>query len=82
MPVTHHPRYLPPCIGLLPHVQQLKRTAVVLAVLHVTEAMLRDGSALSPLPHDEPLQAGDTMLVVGAHEDLTRAVARLDHAPE
>ncbi|HUP62461.1 MAG TPA: cation:proton antiporter [Thermoanaerobaculia bacterium] len=44
-------------------------------------ALLRDGRALSPLPHDEPLQAGDTMLLAGAHEDLTRAVARLDHAP-
>jgi len=33
---------------------------------------------LSPLPVDQPLQAGDTMLLVGAHEDLTRAVARLE----
>ena len=45
-------------------------------------ALLRDGKALSPLPHDEPLETGDTMLLVGSHEDLTRAVARLDHAPE
>jgi hypothetical protein len=44
-------------------------------------ALLRDGHALSPLPTGEPLQAGDTMLLVGAHEDLTRAVARLDHGP-
>lgn len=43
-------------------------------------ALLRDGRALSPLPLDEPLQAGDTMLLVGPHENLTRAVARLDHA--
>src|SRR5215213_4208082 len=41
-------------------------------------ALLRDGRALSPLPVDEPLQAGDTMLLVGAHEDLTKAVARLE----
>jgi len=41
-------------------------------------ALLRDGRALSPLPVDEPLQAGDTMLLVGAHEDLSRAVARLE----
>ncbi|HEX8153175.1 MAG TPA: cation:proton antiporter, partial [Thermoanaerobaculia bacterium] len=41
-------------------------------------ALLRDGAALSPLPLDEPLQAGDTMLFVGAHEELTRAVARLE----
>lgn len=44
-------------------------------------ALLRDGRALSPLPVDEPLQAGDTMLLVGAHEDLTRAMARLEHQP-
>jgi CPA2 family monovalent cation:H+ antiporter-2 len=44
-------------------------------------ALLRDGKALSPLPVSEPLQAGDTMLLVGAHEDLARAVARLEHAP-
>lgn len=43
-------------------------------------ALLREGRALSPLPLDEPLRAGDTMLLVGAHEDLTKAVARLDHA--
>lgn len=41
-------------------------------------ALLRDGRALSPLPTDEPLQAGDTMLLVGAHEDLTRALAKLE----
>lgn len=43
-------------------------------------ALLRDGSAISPLPVDEPLQAGDTMLLVGAHEDLTKAVARLERS--
>jgi len=42
-------------------------------------ALLRDGKALSPLPLDEPLQAGDTMLLVGAHEDLTKAIARIEH---
>ncbi|HEY0156023.1 MAG TPA: cation:proton antiporter [Thermoanaerobaculia bacterium] len=41
-------------------------------------ALLRDGRALSPLPVGEPLQAGDTMLLVGAHEDLTRALATLE----
>ncbi|HEX7150775.1 MAG TPA: cation:proton antiporter [Thermoanaerobaculia bacterium] len=41
-------------------------------------ALLRDGKALSPLPMDEPLQPGDTMLLVGAHEELTKSVARLD----
>lgn len=42
-------------------------------------ALLRDGKALTPLPTREPLQAGDTMLLVGAHEDLTKVVARLEH---
>jgi CPA2 family monovalent cation:H+ antiporter-2 len=41
-------------------------------------ALLRDAKALSPLPLDEPLQAGDTMLLVGAHEDLTKAMAKLE----
>jgi len=43
-------------------------------------ALLRDARALSPLPTKEPLQPGDTLLLVGAHEDLARMVARLDHA--
>lgn len=42
-------------------------------------ALLRDGRALSPLPVDENLLAGDTMLLVGGHEDLTRAMGRLEH---
>jgi monovalent cation:H+ antiporter-2, CPA2 family len=42
-------------------------------------ALLREGRALSPLPVDMPLQVGDTMLLVGAHEDLTRAMSRLEH---
>jgi CPA2 family monovalent cation:H+ antiporter-2 len=41
-------------------------------------ALLRDGRALSPLPIDDKLQPGDTMLLVGAHEDLTKAVAKLE----
>jgi monovalent cation:H+ antiporter-2, CPA2 family len=52
---------------------QLQQDSVAVA------ALLRDGKALSPLPLDEPLQTGDTMLLVGAHEDLTRAIARLEH---
>lgn len=40
-------------------------------------ALLREGRALSPMPIDEPLQSGDTMLLVGAHEDLTNAIAKL-----
>lgn len=42
-------------------------------------ALLRDGRALSPLRLDVPLESGDTMLLVGPHEDLTRAIARLEH---
>lgn len=42
-------------------------------------ALLRDGRALSPLPLAEPLLAGDTILLVGPHEDLTKAIARLEH---
>lgn len=45
-------------------------------------ALLRDGRALSPLPLNEPLESGDTMLLVGSHADLTRAVARLEHEGE
>lgn len=43
-------------------------------------ALLRDGRALSPLPMREPLEAGDTLLLVGAHEELTRVVSKLDRA--
>ena len=42
-------------------------------------ALLRDGRALSPLPLDEPLRAGDTMLLVGPHESLMNAVTKLEH---
>ncbi len=58
------------------------KTIAELALLRdsvAVAALLRDGGALSPLPIDEPLRAGDTMLLVGAHEDLTRAIARLEH---
>ncbi len=43
-------------------------------------ALLRDGKALSPLPTTEPLRAGDILLLVGAHEELTRAVSRLERS--
>ena len=52
---------------------ELQRDGVAVA------ALLRDGRALSPLPVDAPIQAGDTLLLVGAHEELTRAIARLEH---
>jgi CPA2 family monovalent cation:H+ antiporter-2 len=41
-------------------------------------ALLRDGKPITPPPLDEPLQAGDSLLLVGAHDDLLRAVARLE----
>ncbi|HEX6159812.1 MAG TPA: TrkA C-terminal domain-containing protein, partial [Thermoanaerobaculia bacterium] len=41
-------------------------------------ALLRDGQALTPLPMGEALQVGDTMLLVGAHEDLAKVVTRLE----
>lgn len=41
-------------------------------------ALLRDGRALSPLPMTEPLCSGDVLLLVGAHEELSRAVSRLE----
>lgn len=41
-------------------------------------AMIHDGKPLSPVPEDQPLQAGDTLFLVGAHEDLMRVVDRLE----
>ena len=41
-------------------------------------AMLRDGAPVSPAPEDQPLQAGDTLFLVGAHEDLLRVVDRME----
>jgi CPA2 family monovalent cation:H+ antiporter-2 len=41
-------------------------------------AMIRRGAPYSPAPTDEPLQAGDTLFLVGAHEDLMKVMARLE----
>jgi monovalent cation:H+ antiporter-2, CPA2 family len=41
-------------------------------------AMLREGEPKSPAPIDEPLRAGDTLFLVGAHEDLMRVVDWLE----
>lgn len=41
-------------------------------------AMLREGVPISPAPPDDPLRAGDTLFLVGAHEDLIRVVDRLE----
>ena len=44
-------------------------------------AMMRGGAPHSPAPSDLPLEAGDTLFLVGAHEDLMRVVARLEGRP-
>jgi monovalent cation:H+ antiporter-2, CPA2 family len=44
----------------------------------VVPAMLRDGKPLTPAPLDEPLQAGDTLFLAGAHDDLLRVIGRLE----
>lgn len=50
-----------------------------LAVEHVAvPALLRDGQPFAPPPLDLVVQAGDTLLLVGAHEDLARVTARLE----
>jgi CPA2 family monovalent cation:H+ antiporter-2 len=41
-------------------------------------AMMRGGAPYSPAPTDEPLQAGDTLFLVGESEDLARVVGRLE----
>ncbi|HYR29861.1 MAG TPA: NAD-binding protein, partial [Thermoanaerobaculia bacterium] len=41
-------------------------------------AMLRDGKPVSPAPQNEPLKAGDTLFLVGAHEDLLRVLDRME----
>jgi CPA2 family monovalent cation:H+ antiporter-2 len=46
----------------------------------VVPAMLREGAPLSPVPADLPLQAGDTLFLVGAHEDLLRVTTRLEQS--
>src|SRR5205814_8218863 len=41
-------------------------------------AMMRGGAPYAPAPMDVPLQAGDTLFLVGEAEDLTRVVGRLE----
>jgi CPA2 family monovalent cation:H+ antiporter-2 len=43
-------------------------------------AMLRDGLPISPAPLDESLRAGDTLFIVGSHEDLLRVTDRMEQA--
>jgi CPA2 family monovalent cation:H+ antiporter-2 len=50
-----------------------------LAAAHVAvPAVLRDGVPLAPPPDDLRLAAGDTLVLVGAHEDLARVLPRLE----
>jgi monovalent cation:H+ antiporter-2, CPA2 family len=41
-------------------------------------ALLRDGEPKAPVPPDHRVEAGDTLLLVGAHEDLAIAIAKLE----
>ncbi len=50
-----------------------------LAAAHVAvPAVLRDGVPHAPPPDDFRLAAGDTLVLVGAHEDLARVLVRLE----
>lgn len=41
-------------------------------------AMIRAGAPYSPAPTDEKLKPGDTLFLVGAHEDLLKVMSRLE----
>lgn len=41
-------------------------------------ALLRDGAPMAPPPLDVPIEAGDTLLLVGAHEDLVHATKKVE----
>lgn len=45
-------------------------------------AVLRDGQPYAPAPPDLVVASGDTLVLVGAHEDLAHAVARLERPKE
>jgi CPA2 family monovalent cation:H+ antiporter-2 len=66
---------------VLPDTAALGKTLTELGVVDsqvVVPAMIRRGAPYSPAPTDEPLQAGDTLFLVGAHEDLMRVMSRLE----
>ncbi len=55
--------------------------ALDLESLHVAvPALLRDGKPLAPPPRDVVITAGDTLLLVGAHEDLATAMKKLEES--
>jgi CPA2 family monovalent cation:H+ antiporter-2 len=70
---------------ILPEMAAVGKT---LGELHLEEehvavpALLRDGAPLAPPPLDVPIEAGDTLLLVGAHEDLVHATKRLEGSGE
>jgi CPA2 family monovalent cation:H+ antiporter-2 len=45
-------------------------------------AVLRDGTPHAPPPEGWKTAAGDTLVLVGAHEDLTHAIAQLERAAQ
>jgi len=66
---------------VLPDSKSEGKTLAELGVVddHVAvPAMLRDGRPVSPAPENEPLAAGDTLFLVGAHEDLLRVLDRME----
>jgi Trk K+ transport system NAD-binding subunit len=66
---------------VLPDTPAMGRTLAELGVAdaHVAvPAMIRRGAPYAPAPTDEPLQSGDTLFLVGAHEDLMHVMARLE----
>jgi CPA2 family monovalent cation:H+ antiporter-2 len=66
---------------ILPEMPAVGKT---LGDLHLEEdhvavpALLRDGVPLAPPPPDVRIEPGDTLLLVGAHEDLVHATKRLE----
>jgi Trk K+ transport system NAD-binding subunit len=66
---------------VLPDTAALGKTLTELGVADsqvAVPAMIRRGAPYSPAPTDDPLQAGDTLFLVGAHEDLMRVMSRLE----
>jgi K+/H+ antiporter YhaU regulatory subunit KhtT len=70
---------------ILPEMAAAGRT---LGDLHLEEehvavpALLRDGVPMAPPPLDLTIEAGDTLLLVGAHDDLVHAMKRLEGRSE
>jgi K+:H+ antiporter len=66
---------------VLPETPAMGKTLAELGVADArvaVPAMIRRGAPYSPAPTDEPLEAGDTLFLVGAHEDLMNVMARLE----